>query len=202
MILIPPLADLKWRDEAARFERALREPCPVRVHVPLTRSTSRWTSCGYGSFPSERTRAVADLSKGGLFTQSFTSQCESLSEVAVSFAAMPSSRAGALRFELYRAEESVPIATVDLPRAAVESGWNVFCFPPVAGSKATRFIAAARALGTDRNAPLPLHPTTNNPATDGPALLNGSPLPTRAALLHGCIDRKVPSLPIIDKLQG
>ena len=146
--------------------------------------------------------SVTDLSKGGLFTQPFTSQCEGLSEVAVKFAAMSPSPSGALRFELYRAEESVPIAIVDLPRAAVKRGWNVFCFPPVARSKVTRFIAAVRALGTDRNAPLPLHATTSNPATDGPALRNGSPLRTRAALLRGCIDRKVPSLPIIDKLQS
>jgi hypothetical protein len=146
-----------------------------------------------------RNEIVARLAGGAILVQPFVSRCARLTEVAFHLAPMAAAGTGALRMDLYRGKGAPPVASATLPHATLKPEWNVFCFPPIDDSRDAAFFVSLRSVDVKAAGAVRLRASGHDPATEGGAELNGKPLPLRAALRHGCVDRTVPGIPAIDE---
>lgn len=200
---IPPLADLNWRAQAPQIERALRDRCPVQFSMALHPRYIPLQVVWGPRFPQPPDPAediVASLAGERAFAQRFVSRCEGLSEVELNLraAAAPS---GSLRVDVFTADGATAVASARLAAADVAPGWNAFCFPPVAGSLGTEYVAVLSTVGGDAGAAVHVLGTATR-SPDGRAWFDGRVLTGSASLVHGCVDRDEPSLPTLERMQA
>lgn len=200
---IPAPADLDWNAQAPKLERALRERCPVQlraaVHPTYMPLEVVWGP-RYPQPPEAAEDVVAALGGDRIFAQQFVSRCAGLSEVELNLRAA-ASPSGSLRVDVFAADGATPVASASLPRSAIASGWNAFCFPPVAGSLGVQYVAVLSTTGIGPDAPVGVLGTAAQARTDDRAWFDGQRLTGSASLVHGCIDRAEASLPALERMQ-
>lgn len=188
---LPPPPDLQWREQAPKLVHALRNPCPVRSSFRMQPVALEvvWGSRYPVTLP-PAPDVVAALGRNDHLTERLDSQCRPMSEVSFYFSAPAISFRGNVHLDVYAADAAAPLASAQLPRAALQRGWATFCFNPAVDAAGGRYRLVLRTQDSDPAIPLLVMGAVGDDKT------------TRVALTHGCADRSSPELPIVDTLQG